>query len=57
MEDCLTILATIMQKAIMKTLTIEQTIAAKIRFSLIANIPVRLTKWKLVFMETAIVRI
>ena len=34
MEDCLTILATIMQKAIMKTLTIEQTIAVKIRFSL-----------------------
>ena len=34
MEDCLTILAAIMQKAIMKALTIEQIIAVKIRFSL-----------------------
>lgn len=109
MKDCLTTLATIIQKAIMKELTNEQTIAIRIRFSLklvwskrylpqscifgkknqwstyisklyfpttdnhfgntselvakrfskitIANIPVRLTKWKLVFMETAIVKI
>ena len=34
MVDCLTTLATIIQKAIMKALTIEQTIAVKIRFSL-----------------------